>query len=131
MLFQWAVSQQQQTAAGGLVCDCMPVLACSGVLLCFSAVIRAAADSSMCSSFPTTSPATVLYCADPYYVVTSSCACLQDIIGRFPDLMEGFNRFLARCETMDAVDNEMRGQFGSQRGISQREMARLKGVSAR
>lgn len=55
----------------------------------------------------------------------------QDIIGRFPDLMEGFNRFLARCETMDAVDNEMRGQFGSQRGISQREMARLKGVSAR
>lgn len=55
----------------------------------------------------------------------------QDIVGRFPDLMEGFNRFLARCETMDAVDNEMRGQFGSQRGISQREMARLKGVSAR
>lgn len=59
-------------------------------------------------------------------------ACVpQDIIGRFPDLMEGFNRFLARCETMDAVDNEMRGQFGSQRGISAREMARLKGVSAR
>lgn len=45
--------------------------------------------------------------------------------------MEGFNRFLARCETMDAVDNEMRGQFGSQRGISQREMQRLKGQSAR
>jgi hypothetical protein len=61
-----------------------------------------------------------------------SHVCLvQDIIGRFPDLMEGFNRFLARCETMDAVDNEMRGQFGSQRGISQREMARLKGQSAR
>jgi hypothetical protein len=55
----------------------------------------------------------------------------QDIIGKFPDLMEGFNRFLARCETMDAVDNEMRGQFGQQRGISQREMQRLKGVSAR
>ena len=56
---------------------------------------------------------------------------LQDIIGRHPDLMEGFNRFLARCETMDAVDNEMRGQFGSQRGIPQREMARLKGQTAR
>jgi hypothetical protein len=56
--------------------------------------------------------------------------CLQDIIGRFPDLIDGFTRFLQRCETMDAVDNEMRSQFGAGR-ISAKDMARLKGQTVR
>jgi hypothetical protein len=55
---------------------------------------------------------------------------LQDIIGRFPDLLDGFNRFLQRCETMDAVDSEMRSQFGAGK-ISAKDMARLKGQTVR
>lgn len=54
----------------------------------------------------------------------------QDIIGRFPDLLDGFNRFLARCETMDAVDSEMRAQFGGGK-ISAKDIARLKGQTIR
>eukprot|EP00775_Hariotina_reticulata_P006274 gene6274-6513_t len=54
----------------------------------------------------------------------------HDIIGRFPDLLDGFNRFLQRCETMDAVDSEMRSQFGSGK-ISAKDMARLKGQTVR
>eukprot|EP00882_Tetradesmus_deserticola_P011207 GHRQ01011856.1.p1 GENE.GHRQ01011856.1~~GHRQ01011856.1.p1 ORF type:complete len:534 (+),score=277.95 GHRQ01011856.1:129-1730(+) len=54
----------------------------------------------------------------------------HDIIGRFPDLIDGFTRFLQRCETMDAVDNEMRSQFGAGK-ISAKDMARLKGQTVR
>jgi hypothetical protein len=56
--------------------------------------------------------------------------CLQDIIGRFPDLIDGFTRFLQRCETMDAVDNELRSQFGAGK-ISAKDMQRLKGQTVR
>jgi hypothetical protein len=54
----------------------------------------------------------------------------QDIFGHYPDLMEGFQRFLHRCETMDAVDTEMRSQFGGGR-ISAKDMQRLKGQTVR
>eukprot|EP00879_Flechtneria_rotunda_P010154 GHRR01010615.1.p1 GENE.GHRR01010615.1~~GHRR01010615.1.p1 ORF type:complete len:776 (+),score=281.26 GHRR01010615.1:210-2537(+) len=54
----------------------------------------------------------------------------HDIIGRYPDLVDGFQRFLQRCETMDAVDSEMRNQFGAGK-ISAKDMARLKGQSVR
>eukprot|EP00878_Enallax_costatus_P007439 GHUV01007791.1.p1 GENE.GHUV01007791.1~~GHUV01007791.1.p1 ORF type:complete len:1062 (+),score=409.26 GHUV01007791.1:105-3290(+) len=54
----------------------------------------------------------------------------HDIIGRYPDLLDGFQRFLQRCETMDAVDSEMRSQFGAGK-ISAKDMARLKGQSVR
>lgn len=64
--------------------------------------------------------------ADPYCVLP----LLQDIIGRYPDLLDGFQRFLQRCETMDSVDSEMRSQFGAGK-ISSKDMARLKGQSVR
>lgn len=67
-------------------------------------------------------------------VVKACCLCLawalQDIIGRFPDLIDGFQRFLQRCETMDAVDSEMRSQFGAGK-ISAKDMARLRGQTVK
>lgn len=39
----------------------------------------------------------------------------NDIIGRYPDLMAGFHQFLARCETMESFDQELKaiaGAFG-------------------
>ncbi|KAK3272628.1 hypothetical protein CYMTET_19089 [Cymbomonas tetramitiformis] len=49
-----------------------------------------------------------------------------DIIGRFPDLMQGFNEFLLRCEAMDIdLGDSLRGRDAK---ISQRDLAKVKQV---
>lgn len=37
--------------------------------------------------------------------LTLSSLQVSDILGKFPDLMEGFNEFLARCESLGKLDS--------------------------
>jgi hypothetical protein len=54
---------------------------------------------------------------------------LQDVIGRYPDLVQGFNHFLNRCETMESFDVDLRNISNSVR--LPKDMGRMKAGSAR
>ncbi len=36
----------------------------------------------------------------------------QDLLGRHPDLMQGFHQFLQRCETMDSFEADLKAIAG-------------------
>ena len=57
-------------------------------------------------------------------------ALAQDIIGRHPDLMAGFNQFLHRCETMDSFDADLRA-IAAHTKVGPKDLARIKAASLR